>query len=186
MLDNPVDIFREELNPGERLIWTGQPQQGFLLRPVDGIFIPMSLVWGGITLFWESQILSIGAPFIFILWGLLFALVVLYLIFGRFFVDQEQRRKTYYALTNERAIIKSGLFIQTTRSLYLKKIREINISAENSGVGTITFGPVSPLSWFYAGGIPMRSEYHLSPGFERIEDARKVCQQIKRMQRESL
>ena len=32
MLVNSADIFRDELNPSERIIWSGQPQQGLLLE----------------------------------------------------------------------------------------------------------------------------------------------------------
>jgi hypothetical protein len=43
--------IRSELEPGEVLLWHGQPKRGLYLRPNDAIFIPASLVWGGVFAF---------------------------------------------------------------------------------------------------------------------------------------
>jgi hypothetical protein len=185
MLENTSDRFRDELNPGERIIWSGQPQQGLMLRPADIFMIPFSLLWGGFAIFWELTVVAGGAPFFFMLWGIPFVLVGLYIIFGRFFVDSAQRSKTYYALTNERAIILSGLFTQNTKSLDLRKLPEINISTKDNGRGTITFGASHPMAWMSSGsGFPNMGRYHIAPSFEMIDDAKTVYQHIKRLQRE--
>lgn len=186
MIENIADKFREELNPGERIIWSGQPQQGLMLRPADIFMIPFSLMWGGFAIFWEVGVVSSGAPLFFMAWGIPFVLVGLYIMFGRFFVDSAQRGKTYYALTNERAIIISGLFNQNTKSLDLKKLPEINISTKGNGKGTITFGASHPMAWMYAGGgFPNMGRYQIAPSFEMIDDAKTVYQHIKRLQKES-
>jgi hypothetical protein len=185
MIENIADRFREELNPGERIIWSGQPQQGLMFRPADIFMIPFSLMWGGFAIFWEFGVVSSGAPLFFMAWGIPFVLVGLYIVFGRFFVDSAQRGKTYYALTNERAIIISGLFHQNTKSLDLKKLSEINISTKGNGRGTITFGASHPMAWMYAGGgFPNMGRYQVAPSFEMIDDARTIYQHIKRLQKE--
>ena len=182
--ENPTDKFRNELNPGERIIWSGQPQQGFILRPSDALMIPFSLVWVGFVVFWESTVISEGAPSFFALWGIPFVLMGLYMIFGRFFVDREQRRKSFYALTSERVIIISGLFNQNIKSLDIKRLPEINLNTKSNGKGTITFGPTHPLDWMHTSGVFMgRSRYPTSPSFELIDDVKTVYQQIKRLQR---
>lgn len=187
MLEIPSNNLRDELNPGERIIWSGQPQQGLMLRPSDIFLIPFSLLWGGFAIFWEFGVISSGAPFFFTLWGVPFVLIGLYIMVGRFFFDREQRKKTYYALTNERVIIISGVFNQNTRTLYLKKLPEINISTKGDGKGTITFGASHPLAWMYSGsGFPSMGRYNIAPSFELIDDAKNVYQHIKRLQREGL
>jgi hypothetical protein len=109
------------------------------------------------------------------------------MIVGRFFFDSTQRRKTYYALTNERVIIISGVFSQNTKTLDLKNLSEINISAKDNGKGTITFGASHPMAWMYAGsGFPSMGRYQIAPSFDMIEDAKTVYQHIKRLQREGV
>jgi hypothetical protein len=68
------------------------------------------------------SVLTHEAPGIFALWGIPLVLVGLYLIVGRFFVDALQRARTYCALTNERAIIVSGLLGQKVKSLPLRTV----------------------------------------------------------------
>jgi hypothetical protein len=183
--ENTTDKFRDELNPGERIIWSGRPQQGLMVRPGDALMIPFSLLWGGFAVFWEFGVVASGAPFFFTLWGIPFVLVGLYVILGRFFVDAAQRKKTYYALTNERIIIISGLFNQNIKSLELKKVPELNLSTKGDDKGTITFGALSPMAWMYEGsGFPNPRRYPIAPSFEMIDNVKTVYQYIKSLQRE--
>jgi hypothetical protein len=193
MLADIPKKFQAELNPGEQVIWSGQPKQGFILRPTDVLMIPISLMWGGFAIFWESAAIAMSLagkmPFpislIFPLFGLPFVLFGLYLIFGRFFFDKATRSKTYYALTGERIIIISGLRNQNIKSIDFKNLSEVNISTKSNGPGTITFGATHPWGWFYAGGgFPNPGRPNISPSFEMIEDAKTVYQHIKRLQRE--
>lgn len=185
MNGNLMEKFRYELNIGEKVIWSGQPQQGIILRSSDVFMIPFSLMWGGFAVFWEFTAITGGAPFFFWLWGIPFILAGFYMIIGRFFFDYVQRKKTYYALTNERVIIISGISNQNTKSLDISKLPEININTKSSGKGTITFGPIHPMSWMYAGsGYPNMGRYNISPSFELIEDVNTVYQHIKRLQKE--
>lgn len=184
MLDDTAAIFRDELNPGERIIWTGRPSQGLILRPADAFLIPFSLLWGGFAIFWESMAVAGGAPFFFVLFGFFFVLVGLYFIAGRFFVDIAQRKKTYYGLTGDRAIIISGLLNQNIKSIYLKNLAEVNLSTRSDGRGTITFGASHPMAWLYAGsGWPIMGRYQMAPAFETIPNARAVYKHIRQLQR---
>ncbi len=166
------------------MVWSGQPQQGLMLRSGDVLLIPFSVLWGGFAIFWEFGVVSSGGPFFFMLWGIPFVLMGLYIIFGRFFVDSAQRSKTFYALTNERVVIISGLFNQNTKTLDLKKLPEININTKGNGRGTITFGASHPMAWMYAGsGFPNMGRYNIAPSFEMIDDVKTVYQHIKHLQR---
>ncbi len=37
--------IQKELEPGEKLLWTGQPAQGIRLRGSDVFMIPFSFLW---------------------------------------------------------------------------------------------------------------------------------------------
>lgn len=183
MLNEFSQIFQDELNPGERLLWNGQPQRGIFFRGSDIFMIPFSLVWGGFAIFWVYSALEAGAPVFFALFGLPFVLIGLYLIFFRFLADVWSRSKTFYAVTDQRVIFISGIFSRNITSISLKNLGEIQLTLLNDGRGTITFGQnMSYPSWGTMNGMGYRRRYYRAPCFERIEDVRQVYQLIQRAQ----
>src|SRR5205085_12461188 len=144
-------LLGSELEPGERLLWSGIPRQGPLLRPADAMMIPFSLMWGGFAIFWEYSVVHGGAPFFFALWGIPFVLVGLYLIFGRFFYDSFLRARTWYALSDDRAIIISGAFTRQLQSIKLKTLSEVTMDERADGSGNIRFGPAGQNQFAWSG-----------------------------------
>src|SRR5262249_10592824 len=138
------------------------------------------LLWGGFAIFWEYSVLNSKAGLFLSLWGIPFVLIGLYLIFGRFLADARQRANTYYGLTDQRIIILSSLFGQTVKSLNLRTCSDVSLSERGDRSGTITFGPTAPF-WAGQAGWPGSGRY-ASPGFEMIENAREVFEQIRTAQ----
>ena len=178
-----VPEIQSQLASGERVVWYGQPRAGLALRASDAFAIPFSLMWGGFAIFWEYSVFNTNAPIFFRLWGLPFVAVGLYLIFGRFFIDSWARRTTYYALTDERALIVSGLFSRQTTSLDLQTLPNVSLSEGSGGEGTITFGtsstPRSPFSGFsdWPGAAVQ------TPRFELTQNAKGVFAMVRAAQR---
>ncbi len=183
MWEAPSSLVEQELSSGEKLLWSGQPRAGIRLRASDAIVIPFSILWCGFAIFWEWMVVSKGAPFFFMLWGIPFVLVGLYIVFGRFVVDAMTRKKTFYGVTNERIIIMSGLFSQDTKSLNLRTLTDVSLSARSDGSGTIIFGPVYPIGrWMPTGSWPGAGRY-APPAFDMIEGAKDVYETIRQAQR---
>ena len=171
------------LEPGESLIWTGMPRQGMLLRAFDAFMIPFSLLWGGFAIFWEASVLRKGAPLFFVLWGIPFVLVAVYITLGRFFADALVRANTFYGLTNRRAIIISGIFSRATTSLPLRTLADISVEERKDGTGTIHLARPQPFAAWYAGmQWPGMARYQ-TPSFDLIPDVKRVYGQLMEMQR---
>ena len=132
--------LRPNLSPGEKLLWTGKPKQGLMLRSSDAFLIPFSLLWGGFAVFWESSVVASGGPIFFMLWGIPFVLMGIYITVGRFFVDAYKRSKTIYGLTPDRVLIKSGIFSRDVKSINIKTLSDITINQKSDNSGTITLG----------------------------------------------
>ena len=180
----PPPEITATLDRGERVVWSGQPRQGLMLRGIDAFAIPFGLVWTSIPLFGAWSVLSspkgnaaAALP------TLLFIVIGLYLLVGRFFVDAAQRRRTFYALTNERVLIVSGLWSRDVKSLPLRTLDQVDLSARPSGAGTIAFGRAA----FGGRGLVMPgwpgAGRYLPPMFEMIPDAAAVAKLIRDAQR---
>ena len=181
----PQTEIARALDSGESLIWSGAPRQGLLFRPSDSYFIPFSLLWGGFAIFWEASVLNTSGPnsLFMSIWGIPFVLIGLYMIIGRFFVDARIRAKTYYGLTDRRAIIVSGLFSRTINSLPLRTLTDISLQERLDRSGTILFGRPQPYSsWSSGMRWPGMSQYS-TPAFDMIPNAKAVHDQLLEAQR---
>lgn len=178
MWDDPESVVEGELHEHEQLFWRGQPRRGIRLRPCDAFLIPFSLLWCGFAIFWEFGVVSSGAPWFFVLWGIPFVLVGLYFVFGRFLADAKAREKTYYGVTEERIIIISGLFSRRVKSLNLRTLSDISLTEKSDSSGTITFGPTHPMSSWFAGGWWPGAGQYAAPSFDMIENVREVYDRI--------
>lgn len=164
---NTQDVFRNELQAGESLLWSGQPDQNKWFAKEDIAAIPISLFVLGFALFWEWGALTPlrmhvkmpqqGAPdaftyfpYIFPLFGVPFVLIGLYMVFGRILVRKWTRKKTFYAVTDKRImVVNKGWRGTNVRSKSIADLDDINKSTDYSGRGTVVFGPMS------VGGSPM-------------------------------
>jgi len=189
MIQSPERTLSQHLDPGERLLWSGQPRSGIRFRGQDVFLIPFSILWGGFALFWEYMAVTlapkasspIGAAFP--LFGLPFVAVGLYLIFGRFWVDAAGRARTFYGVTTERVLIVSGLFSQQTKSLQLRTLSDVSLTQRSDGSGTITFGPTHRMNSVFPAGAWPGTGLYAPPSFDLIERAKDVYDIVRKAQR---
>ena len=174
-----------ELSAGERMLWSGQPRQGVVLRGSDALLIPFSLMWCGFAIFWEWSVIGAPeAPAFFVLWGVPFVAVGLYVVVGRFFGEAWQRARTFYAVTDERVLIVSGVFSRKVKSLSLRTLADLSVTERRNGVGSVTFGGGSPFGAMFGGlsGWPGAGA-HQGPRFDLIPQAKAVFEIIRTAQR---
>jgi hypothetical protein len=178
--------FQPYLLPGERVRWSGQPKQGILLGGRDAFLIPFSLLWGGFAIFWNAMVWLApfgtasddGSAWFMRLWGLPFLVIGLYMMVGRFLHDARIRKKTVYAVTDERVLVLRGAkFI----SLDIQRLPRLELSEHRDGTGTLAFEAGNMMAWGGMNGFGWWLP-SLSGGaaqFFRIEGPRKVYELIR-------
>jgi hypothetical protein len=172
------------LEPDEELLWSGAPRHGLVLRSSDIFMIPFSVLWGGFAIFWEVAVISSGASIWFVVWGVPFVVIGLYMMIGRFFLDDLMRRKTSYAVTDRRIVIVSGIRQRQIKSLDLRTLTDVSLTELSRGEGNVTFGPVAPWGWWAPPGAWPGMQQ--SPMFELIPEAWGVYNLIRNAQRDAL
>lgn len=182
-------IFSSDLLPGEKLIWTGQPDRSAVFVPIDFLLVPFSLVWAGFVIFWFVSVLGMGGfgssndgpPIFFALFGIPFVLMGLYFVFGRFIYKDWKKSVTYFALTDQRALIVSKGFSKNLQAVRLDNVPTINKSIRRNGVGTISFGNSSFLVSMYQNtGLEFFGVFYGAspPCFYDIRNAEAVYRQL--------
>jgi len=184
--------FESFLDPGEKLLWSGQPKQGVRLQAGDLFMVPFSLMWGGFAFFWEASVLGLtritthtkqpvenagGIPIFMALWGIPFVVIGLYMIFGRFFYDAALRNKTWYGITDRRLIILKSFFTSKVSSFDYATLSNLNLVERGDRSGDILFGTPSPMAGFANSSWPGSGRYAV-PGFYLLPDARQVFSRL--------
>jgi len=135
-----IDAYSElkpYLHDGERLLWAAQPKQGIMFRTFDFFLIPFSILWCSFSIFWITMAISSGAPIFFVLFGVPFVLIGLMFVFGRFIMDLKSRKNTFYGITDNRILIRLGIYSKTIKSLNIETLTNLEYEAKADGSGTI-------------------------------------------------
>jgi hypothetical protein len=174
-----LDIQNELLTvigKDEKLLWTGNPRTGIVFRKTDIFFIPFSLFWFGFVCFW--CFMAARGSGLFALFGIPFAIMGIYLVAGRFYLDARKRKNTIYGITNKRIIIKSGVFSREIQSFNIKALPQLILELKNDASGTISLAP-SNYQMTNSTQFPFMKQ---QPGLEFIENAQEVYDLIVKLQ----
>jgi hypothetical protein len=176
LLTDDLRVFVESGENDSDLVWVGRPAGGVRFRRQDLFLVPFSLTWGGFAVVWESLALRSDGPWFLKLWGIPFVFIGLYMIFGRFLWDAYSRSRTWYALTNDSAIILRRHWRGGLQRIYLPSLSNICLTTNNDELGTILFGNEDRQGGWGSWNPPQQS-------FQFIKDARKVYDVCARAQR---
>jgi hypothetical protein len=185
--NNVTAVFQSELISGERILWTGNPNPSKLLNSGDIFLIPFSALWWGFALFWETTVLFSVRPEGFIgiffpVFGSFFVIIGFYFAIGRFIYKHLKRKRTYYAITNKRILIKTDFFGNSTQALFLKDLPTINKVNKKNRSGSIIFGTTTLNSALYNdSGMDLMTAFNnipIVPAFYDIEQVDQVYEKI--------
>jgi hypothetical protein len=141
----PLDSVLER---DETLRWTGRPRQGLALGAGDAVRIGLSMFVGllGVGWVWTLAVLTAwgrlsGRPYAVVLSspGWLALLLGLLALAGRLAVEPWQRRRTWYGITDRRAIVVTDWFRRLVVARDLRGVDVIDVRRHRDGTGTITF-----------------------------------------------
>jgi len=133
-----TEIVTACLVPGEQLLWAGRPKQGFAIRASDLLFIPfMSLwltgaIWSGIAFLRQEGVTSLRFTIPFVLSGVAF-------VVSRYWFDAKLRGRTFYGLSDRRAVIVTYWLQQEINSVYLQELLELRFTHRSDRTGTLEF-----------------------------------------------
>jgi hypothetical protein len=190
---NNDERVAQELGPGERVLWSGKPDDRHWLYAEDLVLVPFSLLWGGFAIFWEASVIAsarsahggAGARVFFALWGVPFVLFGLYLIFGRLFTRRWLRRRSQYVLTDRRVLSFSPTWHGGTavKMIWLRSSPPLEKHIGKDGQGTLCIGHTITGRRWMAGGSGWPGSGMLGGSaimLVDISDAADVYQQIVR------
>lgn len=165
-----VEKLSFELEPGERVLWTGTPRRGLVFQPIDVLQVPISLV--ALYVLWtKAGLLDFHNPVEAIIGVALFT-GVMYAAVGRFFFDAYRRGRSAYALTSERMVIKELVFSNFVKSFPLNTITDTVLREGRGGFGSIVIGRrYLPVGWQ---DTRLSATAGNPNGFAMIPDARHV------------
>jgi hypothetical protein len=192
--ESPYTPLRDRLEPGERLLWNGQPNPRMYMFRGGWLLLPFSILWFGFAIFWEATVILSGAPILFWLWGVPFLLIGFYMTVGRFWMAAREAARTFYGVTNRRILIESGVFNRQFVSIDLFTLPYLQLTEQGNGRGTVTFAPGGPLptvaggAWvggLIVGGVWTSRGTAQPPAFIAIDHAAEVYRIIEQARREA-
>ena len=179
--------IQPELVSGESVIWAGRPKSGIIFHREDLFLVPFSLLWGGFAIFWEMGVTGHwdfatphGPPSIFgALWGIPFVVIGQYIIWGRFLYAAWKKKRTHYAVTNQRVLVVQNGWTRRMASAYIDTLPTLITELRSGNAGILRFAQPEPMwsgrrGWYAWDGMTIGNV----PIFMDVEDVDSVYRLI--------
>ncbi len=160
------------LDPGENIVWQGRPDGAVTLRPRNIMMLVFGLFFAGFALFWMLMAAQSGGGFW--MFGLIHFAVGAGIIYAAVFWGAFKRRRSWYTLTDRRAMIATDL------PLVGKRLKSWPITA--SSVLELEQGPPDTVNFAETVKRTRNGSRVVPIGFERIEAAREVYRMMRDIQ----
>lgn len=162
------------LDEGEEILWQGRPEHRLRLEFKSPLEAVIAIVFVGFSIFWMNGAAQSGGYF----WtfGLLFFAVGLYQLVGQHIWAAMERRRTFYTLTNRRAIIAKTSVTGTRRLKSYPIGPGTRVTLEEAhGLGSVHFATQTRTN-------SKGHETTRDIGFELLPDAREVLGMMRGLQ----
>lgn len=160
------------LDADEKILWQGRPDGTVTLRPRNIMMLIFGIFFAGFALFWMVMAFSAGGGFW--MFGLIHFSVGVGIVFSAVFWGAFKRRRSWYTLTDKRAIIASDM------PLIGKRLKSWPITSES--VLELEQGPPDTVNFAETYKRTKNGSRRVSIGFERIEEGRKVYRLMRDVQ----
>ena len=157
---------------GDRVLWKGRPEKGITMRPDELVTIPFGIFFTLFALFWISMAMQAGG--IFALFGVPFVLVGLYMVGGRFIINELMKKNTAYVITDKAIIRKRGSRVNVW---YGRDLSDMQVFSHKNGTTSFMFSTVQV---HYNRRRGMSTHLY---GIENVRDAKDVSEAIKQIER---
>ena len=165
--------WEDILDKGEEILWQGRPDAAVHLRPSSIPTFVFGLFFAGFAVFWMVMAASSGGNFW--MFGLIHFFVGLAVALSPFLWGPYKRRKTWYTLTNRRAIIATDLPLKG------KQLRSFPITDDT--VIDFSPGPLATISFATETRRGSKGRHYQVPiGFELIRDGGEVFKMMRDIQ----
>jgi hypothetical protein len=128
-----------ELEPSERVLWTGKPVRPPLFEPFDLVVAPVTILTAGVLL-WLSQA-TVSAGVIHTIWSWAVIVFAAYNVVGRPIVRWLTLRGTSYTVTDRRILHEIKVLGLTQRKgHYFRALPPPTVVERSGGRGDVRFG----------------------------------------------
>jgi len=161
---------RVQLDPGERLIWSGQPEPRAYAWKKGWLSFLFGIPFFAFAVFWTTMASSFGGEGVagfFWLWGIPFLLVGLAMLLSPFWYYARAGR-TSYVLTNRRAVIATSGPFPVRTSVPLEHVSFIEVESRADKSGNLLFREVMRMAGYGHNMGPTKD------GFIAIRDVENV------------
>ncbi|WP_152976635.1 hypothetical protein [Herpetosiphon geysericola] len=177
----PTNNQHLKLQPGEEILWQGQPVQGFKFYPIDVVPIMFGSFWlyfGMTKVIFVENGEPLPTPMLLIILSLFFSFAS-YMMIGRLFFGRYLRRYTFYTLTNRRAMIHIRWLKRDYQHSYdLAQLDALKLDRQPNGQQSIIFTNKLALPQYLFFGV----NSGFGTFFEGIPNAEALYQQILALQ----
>jgi hypothetical protein len=161
-------IERVQLDPGERLVWSGQPEPRAYAWKKGWMQFLFGIPFFAFAVFWTTMAASVtgnGFAAFFWLWGIPFLLAGLGMLLSPFWHHARARRTTY-ALTDRRAVITTSGVFPVRTSVPLEHVPFIDVELKADKSGHLLFREVKRASG--------SGTWHTKDGFIAVRDVENL------------